>query len=185
MFSVSTDLERHRYSVGDLFKGLPDFPQRSVWFRRRRRRTRRPFDEPLSPRHNGAVFGSRARLASALVIGPFLLYGSSLAPVHVHESGSGHSQAVAHSHFEPHHFESQEPDGGEFDHGADRVVWLENAILHQPAYQTQPGPALNAVPFEIVAAASSWTATPFEDVARVHGPPRRHLSFRGPPFPLV
>jgi hypothetical protein len=135
----------------------------------------------VSHRDNGGVFRPVARLAAGLVIAPFLLYGSSLAPLHVHEPDAQHSHAVAHSHFEPHHFESHESKGAELELGAELIVWLENATLHQSAYQGHPGFPLIAVPFEAIPKVSSWSATPFDDVAPVHGPPRRHPSFRGPP----
>jgi hypothetical protein len=124
-------------------------------------------------------------MASGLVIVPFLLFGSVLAPLHVHESGAGHSHALVHSHFEPHHFESHEPEGAEFEQGAERVIWLENAILHQAAYHADAGPPLIAISFDAILAAPSWSATPFDDVAPPHGPPRSHPSFRGPPLFLA
>jgi len=131
------------------------------------------------------VFRPVARAASGLVIAPFLLFGSVFAPLHAHEQGAGHSHAVVHSHFEPHHFESQEPEGPEFEQGAARVIWLENVILHQTAYQVDPGLPLIAASFEAIPPETFWSATPFDDAAPVHGPPRRHPSFRGPPLFLA
>lgn len=143
------------------------------------------FDEPRSRRHNGGVLRSVVRAASGLVIAPFLLFGSALPPLHVHQPAAGHSHAFAHSHFEPHHFKSDEPEGAEFEQGAERVIWLENAILHQSAYHADPGPPLIAASFNAISIVASWSATPFDDVAPAHGPPRGHPSFRGPPLFLA
>jgi len=128
------------------------------------------------------VFRPATRLASGLVIAPFLLFGSVFAPQHIHEPGPGHSHAFVHSHFEPHHFESYAPEGAEFEQGAERVVWLDNAILHQTAYHTDPGAPLIATVFDGIPLIRSWSATPFDDVAPAHGPPRHYPSFRGPPL---
>jgi len=84
------------------------------------------------------VFRPVARVTSGLVIAPFLVFGSALAPLHAHEPGAGHSHALVHSHFEPHHLESHEPEGAEVEQGAARVIWLESAILHGTAYQIYP-----------------------------------------------
>ena len=143
------------------------------------------FDEPLSCRHNGVVLRPVARVASGIVIAPFLVFGSALAPVHAHEPGAGHSHALVHSHFEPHHFQSHEPKGAEVEQGAERVIWLESAIINQPAYQVDPGPPLISASFKAIPPETSWSSTPFDDVAPVHGPPRRHPSFRGPPLFLA
>jgi len=123
-------------------------------------------------------------MASGLVIAPFLLFGSALAPVHVHEAVTRHSHALVHSHFEPHHFETHHPEGAEFEQGPERVIWLESAILHQTAYHADSGPPPIAARFDTIPAAPSWSSTPFDEVAPAHGPPRRHPSFRGPPFLL-
>jgi hypothetical protein len=131
------------------------------------------------------VFRLAARVASGFVIVPFLLCGSALAPLHVHEPSARHSHAVTHSHFEPHHFESHEPEGVELEQEPERVVWLENAILHQPSYHIDPGPPLIAAAFDAILSLPSWSPTPFDDAAPVHGPPRRHPSFRGPPLVLA
>jgi len=124
-------------------------------------------------------------VASGLITVPFLLFGSVLAPLHVHEPGAGHSHALVHSHFEPHHFESHHSEGAEFEQAAERVIWLENAILHQTAYHADPGPPLIAARFTAVPIVPSWSATPFDDVAPAHGPPRGQPSFRGPPLVLA
>jgi hypothetical protein len=139
----------------------------------------------VAGRHNGVVCRAVARGASALVIAPFLLAGSALAPPHAHEQATGHSHAFVHSHFAPHHVESHEPEGAEFEPGTEHVVWLENAILHQPSFQTYAPPPLIASTLDAIAVGSSWSPTPFDDVAPVHGPPRPHPSFRGPPLALA
>jgi hypothetical protein len=143
------------------------------------------FDEPLSRRHNDSVFRPATRKASGLVIAPFLVFGSGLAPLHAHEPGAGHSHALVHNHFEPHHLESHEPEGAEVERGAARVIWLESAILHQTAYQIYPALPLVTASFDAIPPDRFWSATPFDDVAPVHGPPRRHPSFRGPPLFLA
>ena len=62
-----------------------------------------------------------------------------------------------------------------------QVIWLENAILHQTAYQVDPGPPLIAASLDAIPPETFWSSTPFDDVAPVHGPPRGHSRFRGPP----
>jgi len=142
-------------------------------------------DGRVPARHNGAVSGPVARIASGLVVAPFLLFGSSLAPLHVHESEAGHSHAVAHSHFEPHHLEAHDHDDAEIEQGGERVIWLDSAVLHQAPYQLSQAPACIAASFDSIAREISWSVTPFDDVAPVHGPPRGHPSFRGPPASLA
>ena len=124
-------------------------------------------------------------MASGLVIAPFLLFGSALAPLHVHEGAAGHSHALVHSHFEPHHLESHESDDPEFEPRPERVVWLETSILSQAVYHASPEQVLVAATFWVVPATQSWSATPFDDVAPTHGPPRRDPSYRGPPPSLA
>ena len=142
-------------------------------------------DEPRSRRHNGDVFRPVARIASGLIIAPFLLFGSALTPLHVHEPAAGHSHPVVHSHFEPHHFDSHEAEGAEFEQAAERVIWLENAVFHQTAYHANSGLPLLVASFDVPPDVPSWSATPFDEVAPVHGPPRSDLSFRGPPLSLA
>jgi hypothetical protein len=125
------------------------------------------------------------RGASAIVIAPFLVVVSALAPLHAHEQATEHSHAFVHSHFAPHHLESHEAEDSEFEQGSERVVWLENAILHQPSFETDAPPPLISRTLDAIPLSSSWSPTPFDDVAPVHGPPRRHPSFRGPPLALA
>jgi hypothetical protein len=131
------------------------------------------------------VFRSIAQVASVLVIAPFLLSGSRLASFHVHEPSAGHSHVLVHSHFEAHHFESEQPEGSEFEQDEERVVWLENGVVHQTVYHLDPGLPLVAADLTNIPDVTSWSSTPSDDVAPVHGPPRRHASFRGPPAFLV
>ena len=41
------------------------------------------------------------------------------------------------------------------------------------------------VAFNAIVFVPSWSPIRFDDVAPAHGPPRRHLSFRGPPLLLA
>ena len=122
------------------------------------------------------------RLIARLVIAPFLLFGSALAPLHVHESGRGHSHALIHSHLEAHHLDAHQDEGPEFEPNAGRVVWLSSAILDTATHHIDPAHALIFNRFVTVVADTSWSTTAFESVAPAHGPPRRHPSFRGPPL---
>jgi hypothetical protein len=126
-----------------------------------------------------------ARVASGLVNLPFLVCASALTPLHVHEPAAGRSHAVVHSHFESHHIAAHESEGPEFEQETERVVWLENAILHQPSYHGDPAPSTPAATFDAMVVVPSWTAMPFDEGAPVHGPPRRHPSLRGPPPDLA
>jgi len=127
------------------------------------------------------VFRPVARVTSALVIAPFVLFGSALAPVHAHEPQSGHSHAVLHSHFAPHHLESHDAECAEWEEGAEHIVWLDTTLVQQTAYELDPGPLLAAATFETIPPDSSWSPITFDDAAPVHGPPRRVCSLRGPP----
>jgi hypothetical protein len=141
----------------------------------------------LFPRgHNHDVFRPAARVASGLVIAPFLLFGSAFAPIHEHQLDGGHSPALVHSHFEPHHLDSAHAsEGPEVEQGAERVIWLDSPVIHQTAYHLNLGPSLVAAIFDETPPDSSWSPTTFDDVAPVHGPPRRHSSLRGPPPSLA
>ena len=123
--------------------------------------------------NNGGVIRLTARVASGLVIAPFLLFGSALTPVHVHELAADHAHAVVHSHFEPHHLESDDADGPELEPAAGRLVWLNSAIREYPSYRIDPGPPITTAAFAAVVFAPSWSRIPFDEGAPVHG---------GPPF---
>jgi hypothetical protein len=120
-------------------------------------------------------------VTAALIIAPFLLFGSALAPTHEHQPDGDRSHAVVHSHFEPHPFDSHDSDGPEVDHPVERVIWLDGPIIHQTTYHLSQNAALVAAIFEHVPPSSSWSPTTSDDVAPVHGPPRRDSSLRGPP----
>jgi hypothetical protein len=126
-----------------------------------------------------------ARVASGLVIAPFLLFGSALAPVHEHQSRGEHSHPLVHSHFDVHHLESHEADGPEIEQEGEGIIWLDSPIIHQTGYHLSPDATLATAIFELIPSDSSWSPTPFDDVAPVHGPPRRDTSLRGPPSLLV
>jgi hypothetical protein len=136
-----------------------------------------------------------ARAAAGLVVAPFLLLASALAPTHVHEPGPAHDHdhAVVHSHFAPHVETHGHGDPGDIDqleieqdgtsHG--HVVWLDSSILHQSPYQPDQVPAAIPVGYETVQVEMYWSVTPFDDAAPVHGPPKPDPLFRGPPPSLA
>jgi len=135
-------------------------------------------------RHNDGVTRRVGRTAAGLVVVPFLALASTLAPTHAHESCSPHSHTLIHSHFEPHEpGATHDHDGAEFEQGAGHVVWLDTAIYYALPYQLDPPPALVAAVFEPVPITNFWSITAVDDAAPLHGPPRRALSVRGPPYP--
>ena len=126
------------------------------------------------------------RAASGLIAGPLLVFCSSFAPLHAHEPGpAGHSHAVVHSHFEPHTIEAHQSDAPEVEPGAERVIWLDPAIVHPTTYQIDPVPPPIPVSFEPVARERAWAVTVFDEAAPAHGPPRDSTHFRGPPISLA
>ena len=136
--------------------------------------------------NNDRVKRGAYRAASGLVVGPFLLFCSALAPLHAHEPGSAaHSHAVVHSHFEPHASGPHESDAPEVEPGAERVIWLDAAIVHSTTYQLDPVLPTIPVSVEPVAQERTWAATAFDEAAPAHGPPRDMIRFRGPPISLA
>jgi hypothetical protein len=133
------------------------------------------------------VIGPVARATAGLIVAPFLLVASALAPTHVHEPGPGHDhdRAVAHSHFAPHHVESHDPDDIEIEQDAEHVVWLDSSILHESPYKAASAPPSMPVAYETVVVEAHWSVTPFDDAAPVHGPPKSAALFRGPPLLLA
>jgi hypothetical protein len=125
------------------------------------------------------------RKTALLLVVPFLTFASALAAQHVHEPGPGHDHAVAHSHFGPHAFDVHEFTATEIEHDIERVVWLDSPILHESSHQAAPIPPATPVNYEIVPAEMHWSATPFDDAAPVHGPPKRAHLLRGPPLPRL
>jgi len=131
-----------------------------------------------------------ARVAALFVAAPFLTFASALAPIHVHEPGSGHEHehAVAHSHFSPHHLDTHNHDaaeGPEIEHDDEHVIWIDSWILHEGIYKVRPARLVISVSHETVQLERHWSVTPFDDAAPVHGPPRTVPLFRGPPAFLV
>jgi hypothetical protein len=127
-----------------------------------------------------------ARLAALFVVAPFLTFASALAPQHVHEPGLDPGHVTVHSHFGPHSVETRDlgnADGPEFDHDVDRVVWLESGILHESPQHSIAATIALPISQDVVQVDVSWSVTPFDDTAPVHGPPRRHASLRAPPHP--
>jgi hypothetical protein len=117
------------------------------------------------------------RTGLGLLLAPWLVLSSVVAPEHVHEADADHS-AVAHRHFAPH-----DHDGSEFDHDEGRVLWLDDVALQQAIYQFAVtlgvGPAnVGALPNP-----TSWIVVSTLDGAPPHGPPRSASSLRGPPCP--
>jgi hypothetical protein len=127
-----------------------------------------------------------ARVTALLVALPFLAFASALAPEHVHEPGPGHEHAIAHSHLAPHAIGMpHSDDGNEIEHDIEHVVYLDSPMLCVSAVQIVP--ALSAIPvsYEAVLTLTPWTVIPSEVITPAHGPPRRHVLFRGPPALLV
>jgi len=120
-------------------------------------------------------------VTATLVIAPFLLFGSALAPTHEHQPDGDRSHAVVHSHFEPHALDSHDSAEPEVDHSDERVIWLDSPIIPQTTYHLSQCAPLVAATFEDVPPSSSWSPTTSDDVAPVHGPPRPNSSLRGPP----
>jgi len=136
--------------------------------------------------NNADVSRLIGRTVAALVAAPFLMLASGLAPQHVHEPSHGHDHAVAHSHFSPHdHAGNAHSTDAEVEHDGAHVVWLGSPILHEPPYQTASVPPAIPASHDIVAAELRWSATPFDDTAPVHGPPKRSHLLRGPPRPRL
>lgn len=123
-----------------------------------------------------------ARAAAVLVAGPFLAFASAFAPLHVHEPGHDHEQAVAHSHFAPHAEEPHHSGADEIEHDGAGVVWLDGSILNEFTYQAFPVPAVATQISVRVVVERSWSSIPAEDIAPAHGPPKRAHLFRGPPL---
>ena len=105
-----------------------------------------------------------------------------MAPLHAHESGTPHSHAVVHSHFEPHQQVVHHDDDRELEleHG-ERVVWLDVAVVHALPFQLDaPVALLTRVP-DVVTCSPYWSAIAFDEGAPPHGPPRDIASLRAPP----
>jgi hypothetical protein len=132
--------------------------------------------------YNAHVKGVVHRAASGLLIVPFLAFCSALVPLHAHEPGSSaRAHAVVHSHFEPHAAGAHHSAEPEVEPGAEHVIWLDAAIIHQTTYQLDPVPPPIPVHVELVPEELARALTAFEEAAPPHGPPRDAIYFRGPP----
>jgi len=131
-------------------------------------------------RHNGEVRRAVARFAALVAVGPVLLSGSGLAPLHAHESDSGHAHALVHSHFEPHHA-AHDSGSPEIEPG-EHVVWLNNPFLHAVPYQFHVVAEALTVVVDVVTHPRSWSVIAFDEAAPPHGPPRSSTSLRAPPY---
>jgi hypothetical protein len=117
------------------------------------------------------------RTLVALALAPWLVGASMMPREHVHETDEPHSHSVTHRHFEAH-----DHDGAEIEHGAGRIVWLEDglALVHVPYQLTVPGMVVPAH-FEACPDPKSWVVESILDGSPPHGPPRRYTSLRAPP----
>ena len=128
------------------------------------------------------------RAVALLLVAPFLTFASALTPQHVHEPGPGlgHGHAVAHSHFGPHEAGVRQGDNvTEVEPDVEHVVWLDGSILHQALNRASAAPPAIPFSYEIVPAERHWSATPFEETAPPHRPPKTGPRFRGPPPSLA
>jgi hypothetical protein len=121
----------------------------------------------------------RARVASRVLLAPFLVFATGLAPLHAHEPADDHSSAVVHAHFAPHEFHDEQ--GPAFDHGAEKVVWLDSAIIHTVPYELASQAANVVGGFDLIVPATSSRLTAVEVAAPAHGPPRLGSQLRAPP----
>lgn len=127
-----------------------------------------------------------ARGTAVFLVLPVLAFASALAPQHVHEPGPEHTHAIVHSHFSPHEHAVRPTDTvTEIEHDVEQVVYIDGSFVHVAAFRIAP--ALSALPLEqgAIRFAPRWTATPSDDVAPAHGPPKHSVVFRGPPALLV
>ena len=115
-----------------------------------------------------------------LVLAPWLVLSSVVAPEHVHQADAHHSNPIAHRHFAPH-----DHDGSEVSHGEGRVLWLADLAVQQGTYQFAV--TLGVVPtcYDALPNPTSWIVASTLDTAPPHGPPRTATSLRGPPSLLA
>ena len=130
--------------------------------------------------NNAAVHRVVTRAVAGLVVGPFLALACAFAPVHAHARGADHSASLIHSHFQLHE-STPHPDAPEVERGSERVVWLENAIIHANPYQLEPPLAVVVGGVELGRASAEWSVAVSHESAPAHGPPRHASSLRGPP----
>jgi hypothetical protein len=125
------------------------------------------------------------RFLVSLVLSPSLALSGALAPEHVHESAGDHPRAIAHRHVQPHEFAAHDHDGAELDHGDGHIVWLDDVGAYRPTYQLPIPNATLSDRFELAPPIVEWIATPVNDAAPPHGPPRLPQSLRAPPIPAL
>ena len=142
-------------------------------------------DEPLSGTDNPDVARRLLRPVAGAVIAPFWVFASAFAPPHAHESGTDHSRAVIHNHFESHHLSWHHTDGAAIEPCGEHVIWLDNAIAYAVAYHVYSPAAVVVGHFEPAPLSYSWSVIAFDEGAPPHGPPRRAASLRGPPILLA
>src|SRR5215831_17016007 len=107
------------------------------------------------------------RGAAAILLLPFCLFASAIAPLHAHEGDSDHSHVVVHSHFEPHQSISHETDGTEVESG-ERTVWLDASMLHGVAFHLDASPVVLTRVSEPPPIWTLWSTVMFEDGAPAH-----------------
>lgn len=121
------------------------------------------------------------RGSAAVLLLPFWLFASAIAPLHVHEGDAdGHSRVVVHRHFNPHESIAHETDGTEVESG-ERTVWLDASIIQGAAFHLDaPLAVLTRVSEPTQIWTPSWALT-FDDGAPAHGPPGSSTALRAPP----
>lgn len=135
---------------------------------------------PLRPTNNVSVHRFVTRAVAGLVVGPFLALACAFTPAHAHAHEADHSASLIHSHFELHE-STPHPDAPEVERGSERVVWLENAIIHASPYQLDPPLAIVVGNVELSEASAEWSVAASHESVPAHGPPRQASSLRGPP----
>ena len=122
------------------------------------------------------------RFVVAVVLAPILALSATLAPEHVHESDGDHPHAIAHRHLQPHVVAAHDHDGAEFDHADGHIVWLDSVGACQSTYALRM-PCVAWLPsVDLAPGIASRIATPVNDTAPPHGPPRLAQSLRAPPI---
>ena len=120
------------------------------------------------------------RAVAGLVVGPFVALACAFAPPPALAHEADHSALLIHSHYQPHE-STPHPDAPEVERGSERVVWLENAIIHANPYQLEPPLAVVVGGVELGEASVEWSVAASHESAPAHGPPRQASSLRGPP----
>jgi hypothetical protein len=121
------------------------------------------------------------RVSVTLVLAPWLALSATLAPEHVHETDADHPHGIAHRHFAAHHVAPLDQYSAEIDHADGHIVWLDDVGAFQAPYQLPVPDVTPPDRFELAPALEGWIATPVNDTAPPHGPPRFAHPLRGPP----